>query len=214
MADMMQQVINRAKAQGWSHQITGSGHHKLVPPGDGEIVVASSTPGDQRAFKNFLAAMRRSGFKEENERDDAMEKRRVRGLTEILRGLLRESPDRPYTMEELRLIAHARMPDCAESSVSSSIDHMHKLGEIVRVAPGQYRWAGEVHTAPSVVTQPVREQEQQSPPAATPPGNGGEVDKLLADFLDIAARVEAVLRKHAKIEQKNQELKRLLLGEE
>jgi hypothetical protein len=207
MSNQMQEVIAKAIEQGWSHQVTGSGHHKLVPPGDGDIVVASSTPGDQRSFKNFLASMKRNGFKEMDEREILMEKRRVRGLTNALRELMRSKPGKPYNTDELKLIAHARMPGCAESSVSSSIDYMHKLGEIVRLAPGQYRWAGEVQTMASVVTQPVLEQQGEQSPV-------GEVDKLLADFLEIAARVETVLRKHAKIEQKNQELKRLLMGED
>jgi hypothetical protein len=52
-----------AREQGWEIGQTSKGHTRWVPPDKTKpIVVGSGTPGDQRAIKNLLAQLRRSGF--------------------------------------------------------------------------------------------------------------------------------------------------------
>lgn len=53
-----------AKRQGWPVDRTKQGHVRFWPP-DGVTPpsIYSGTPGDQRAIRNFLADLRRKGFR-------------------------------------------------------------------------------------------------------------------------------------------------------
>lgn len=54
-------IERAARAQGWRERPTRSGTMWLSP--DGKTAVAwHNTPSDQRAVRNFLAAMRRGGL--------------------------------------------------------------------------------------------------------------------------------------------------------
>lgn len=57
-------VIKRAEEQGWTIRYSRNGHPIFVPPTkDAPMVVTSGTPSDHRTWKNFLAQMKRSGYK-------------------------------------------------------------------------------------------------------------------------------------------------------
>lgn len=57
------EIEKAAVQQEWVVERTGRQHRRLVPPDKTqEIVVTSGTPSDQRAVKNFLSKMKRSGF--------------------------------------------------------------------------------------------------------------------------------------------------------
>ena len=49
------------KSQGWRIESTKGVHFKLIPPGDGQIVVVAGTPSDHRAFANTKSRCRKSG---------------------------------------------------------------------------------------------------------------------------------------------------------
>jgi hypothetical protein len=53
-----------AKRQGWPVDQTKDGHPRFWPP-DGVTppAIFSGTPGDRRAIRNFLADLRRKGFR-------------------------------------------------------------------------------------------------------------------------------------------------------
>jgi hypothetical protein len=56
-------IVKAAKEQGWREERTTKGHLRLVPPDPTKRpCVASGTPGDARAIRNFLAQCRRSGL--------------------------------------------------------------------------------------------------------------------------------------------------------
>jgi hypothetical protein len=216
----VEQVIKRAKEQGWDYEFTGNGHHKLTPPGDGQIVVTSGTPGDQRSFKNFLAAMKRSGYKEQDEREELMERRRVRGVVEVVRSVLRESPDKTYKIDELKMITGARVPGASPNSHHNAIHHLMGGGEIKRVGHGEYRWAGDpnMHEMPSIATMAAHEPEppkppsSAAPPAAPPPVDDDEreLNEVLDLLMTAMSRAEKLLRKYNAYIKKVQELKQLL----
>lgn len=58
----MREVIEQAKAQGWTATLRKAGHWKLSSPGGKGSVFMSQTPSDWRAVKNNLSIMRRYGF--------------------------------------------------------------------------------------------------------------------------------------------------------
>lgn len=59
----MRDIERAAREQGWRVERTAKGHVRFVPPDPTmPIVVASGTPGDRRAIRNLLAALRRSGL--------------------------------------------------------------------------------------------------------------------------------------------------------
>lgn len=55
-------VVKQAEEAGWTTEKTSKNHWKFNPPGGGRPVFTSGTPGDFRAFQNFLTKMRRAGF--------------------------------------------------------------------------------------------------------------------------------------------------------
>lgn len=74
----IRELVRLAIAQGWRHSWTGANQHRLVPPGPGKIVIGPNTPSDMRAYDNFLAELKRNGFKEPNEREELLLRRRRR----------------------------------------------------------------------------------------------------------------------------------------
>lgn len=80
MADNeVQELMKRAKKQGWSVRKTGSGHWSFKAP-SGKTVVVAATPSDPRGMENARAELRRAGLKE-----DAPERSRWHRPPEILR---------------------------------------------------------------------------------------------------------------------------------
>ncbi len=62
----LRQLIKRAQEQGFRHQTTARNHHQFIPPDRTKsMVVTSGTPSDYRSWNNFLADMKRAGFKGE-----------------------------------------------------------------------------------------------------------------------------------------------------
>jgi hypothetical protein len=59
----LDRVRKRAEEQGWRYRRTERGHHQFYSPDKETIVTAAGTPSDQRGWLNFLADMKRGGFK-------------------------------------------------------------------------------------------------------------------------------------------------------
>jgi len=59
MKHAVKELLRWAEAAGWRVQFTRGGHLRLRHP-DGGVVVAASTPSDQRALANLRAQMRRA----------------------------------------------------------------------------------------------------------------------------------------------------------
>lgn len=58
-------VIKAAEAEGWTSERTGKNHWRLNPPegvNGGRPIFTSGTPGDFRAYQNFLTKLRKAGF--------------------------------------------------------------------------------------------------------------------------------------------------------
>jgi hypothetical protein len=55
-------IAKKARKQGWEIERTRGGHTLWISPG-GARLYTSSTPSDGRAFKNFVAELRRAGFR-------------------------------------------------------------------------------------------------------------------------------------------------------
>lgn len=57
-------LVDRARAQGWTVEQTKSGHWKFIPLDKTQkIVVGGGSGGDPRAWKNLEAQLKRSGFR-------------------------------------------------------------------------------------------------------------------------------------------------------
>lgn len=62
--DRFRAVMKAAEEQGWLVEMTSKKHWKFVPPHiEGRPVFFSGSPGDWRALRNFIAALRRHGFR-------------------------------------------------------------------------------------------------------------------------------------------------------
>ncbi len=61
--DHFRAIRAAAESQGWVVEETARQHWKFVPPKTGVTpVFFSGSPGDWRAIRNFVAAMRQRGF--------------------------------------------------------------------------------------------------------------------------------------------------------
>ena len=60
----VKEATRLAREQGWTVTKTNKNHWKFVSP-HGDIVVTSSTPSDWRTERNFLARLRRAGFRDQ-----------------------------------------------------------------------------------------------------------------------------------------------------
>jgi hypothetical protein len=60
--DVLRALIREARRQGWTVELTGSGHWRFVSPKDGERIFTSGSSSDVRAIWNHRARMRRHGF--------------------------------------------------------------------------------------------------------------------------------------------------------
>jgi transcriptional/translational regulatory protein YebC/TACO1 len=56
-------LIKKARQQGWRVEQTKNCHYKFFAP-NGTIVVAGSTPSENRGFKNLKSRLRARGFVE------------------------------------------------------------------------------------------------------------------------------------------------------
>lgn len=64
MSKDFREIRREAERQGWDAVQTRSGHWRFVPPDTTKpIVHTSGTPSDRRSLDNFIAQMRRSGFR-------------------------------------------------------------------------------------------------------------------------------------------------------
>lgn len=57
----LQPIAEMAAEQGWTFEVTGSGHLRWVSP-DGKVVVTPSTPSDRRSELNSRSQLRRAGL--------------------------------------------------------------------------------------------------------------------------------------------------------
>lgn len=70
----VEDLADLARHQGWRVERTRSGHWRFLPPNPSlPAVVASGTPSDWRALRNFRAQLRRSGLALESARDPSGE---------------------------------------------------------------------------------------------------------------------------------------------
>lgn len=59
------ETLKAAEKAGWTTEKTSKGHWRLNPPqgtNNNRPVFTSGTPGDFRAYQNFLTKMRKAGF--------------------------------------------------------------------------------------------------------------------------------------------------------
>lgn len=56
------QIIRRAKHQGWRVDVGGSGHYRFFAPDGKGLVTVARSPSDHRAILNIEADLRRAGL--------------------------------------------------------------------------------------------------------------------------------------------------------
>lgn len=61
--DRFKAVVKAAEHQGWRVEQTKKKHWKFLPPSGEGLVIYSGSSSDWRALRNFIAAMRRHGFR-------------------------------------------------------------------------------------------------------------------------------------------------------
>lgn len=167
-------VRKKAESQGWRYQKTSNGHHQFYSPDKVSIVTTSGTPGDQRGWQNFLAEMRRGGYKDEpgpigvaimkarNEETNLgiIAAPKYEGTTSgLVKDFLRDNPSSVFNIDRVSLHVLAKKPDATKLAIQQALTVMAAKGEVKRVGRGEYQWA-------STGAKPAEVQPAQ--PAAGP----------------------------------------------
>jgi hypothetical protein len=166
-------VRKKAEQQGWRYDKTTGGHHRFFSPDKESIVTASGTPGDQRGWLNFLADMKRAGYKDDFgalgvslgeallvaqeklvippipnpvETTNSVEEERSVSITEHVRSLLRNNPTKVYHVQDVLTKVKAVSKKASVMNVGQALTSGAKLGTFKRVGggkSGQYQWGGD-----------------------------------------------------------------------
>lgn len=154
----IERVIKEARDQGWRYNLTTQGHHQFLAPDGAGIVHTSGTPGDQRSWNNFMADMKRHGYKHHANGATLGELTGMSGGIEHVppqpgpegikvsaRALIRDHfskhPVATFKVDELVKIVHAVRPDLIPGTITMALSAMAEKGELVRVKMGWYRLA-------------------------------------------------------------------------
>lgn len=206
----VQLVVRAALEQGWRHDRTQNGHHRFYAPDGQGIVVTSGTPSDSRGFLNFIAEMRRHGFKTPEETEQApaapqpeheSPQKLPRGaIATLVRDALRCASPHPRSLEHVTMTVRARYPAANELSIKSSYYNCTDLPGFVKTIEGiAYR-----PDAPAAPTNRATDKAQ--------PIGGEEASDVAAleEALTALARIEAVVRKYQAIAKQTSELRKAL----
>lgn len=167
----LDKVRKKAEQQGWRYDKTTGGHHRFFSPDKESIVTASGTPGDQRGWLNFLAEMKRAGYKDDfgalghtlgealqaaQEKNNAPPappveqptvsvKEDTVSVTDHVRSLLKNHPTKVFSVEEIMTKVKAVSKKANKPSVSQALTTGAKRGTFKRVGEGRsglYQWGG------------------------------------------------------------------------
>lgn len=205
-AQELEEIIDRAEQQGWQARDTQSGHKQLFAPDGRGIVVAPGTPSDHRSIDNFVADLKRHGYKPFNNTEELMAQRRVRGVKGVIEAALRENPTKAFGIHELRDIALTKLPGTAPNATDSALSNMVAAGRIERVSMGVYQWKPDLpglEPVAQAVPAPAAAQELVD-------DDERELNEVIGELMDVMGRAEKLLRKYHSIIKQVGALRKLL----
>jgi hypothetical protein len=235
----MQQVVKRAQEQGFRYRTTERNHHQFYAPNGHDIVVAPGTPSDQRGWNNFMADMKRAGYRVHDASTSLGDVLREAGVgqaqerqaatkasvRQLLREYLQARPGQTVPYEELEKLVSTARPDLNYNAAAQTLSVMVTKGELVRVKVGWYRAVTdedrrqvETPQTNGAAGPPVVAPQPTAPPVLEPPATSStdsdiaELDDAVTKMLDAFSTVERLLRKHRETMKKVAELKKLLSG--
>lgn len=192
MSDPISQVIDEALAQGWQHDRTTRGHHQFFAPGGKGIVVTSGTPGDHRAFRNFMSEMKRRGFVmgERKRVGYGLAKRQVLAY-------LRRHENQEVSREDLRAYLRSVIPGIAAQTIDKNIRAAAFTEGVVQTPIGLI-YRSVTMTTTKVVTEPHTKAPEASL-ITTPTIGRDEEERELDEALEALAKIERIIRRHKEI---------------
>lgn len=231
MADDFDTLMDLAIEQGFQHRLTEKGHHQLFAPDGHTIVVTSGTPGDYRAYDNFLAELKRAGYDPDwkpppkaNGEDHVakiVQKRLQMGLvSNMLMEIFQANPARMHAFNDLKDVVSARLNTKISLSVMyNNLSRMTEKRFIKRLSKGVYQWAGAKPDA--VPAPPAIWPSTPLPTGSPPPVMGAAGQRLGDDALDAEldkldralaaiADIESVIRRVREVVGQMAELKKSL----
>ena len=221
----LEEVKKRAEQQGFRVTRTNRGHWQFYAPNKEDIITVGGTPGDWRGWQNFIASLKRAGYDPgaTTPLAEALEKAVIEtplpstqhlSISDLIKDVIRNSPDRVFQYSEVVAICKARRPEILESSVGSALSMLYSRGTIARCGKGQYRWSSE--------EQKPKPNGSTRPPTTAVPDNSlgvltGDVDidadlHELDDALAALSRIETVVRRNREVLIQLQRVKVLLSG--
>lgn len=178
MSDM-DQIIREALAQGWQHDLTTRGHHQFFAPNGQDIVTTSGTPSDHRAFNNFMARMRRSGF-------DMNHRTKYGAAKKEILAYLKRHEGQEVTKDDLRVYLRSVLPGISDLTIYKNIRVVETL-------------EGIVNTPLGVIYRPTIPEPPKVTVAATPTISRDTDEQELDEALEALAKIERVIRRHKEI---------------
>jgi len=196
------QVVKLAEEKGWKVKVNGGGHRSLVGP-EGQVVNVSSTPSDVWAGRHVAADLKRAGLNVVLEQDPVQHRGRAAALC---RDHMRNHPSEVFDADKLMMIVRARYPQATIESVRAFFVDGAKRGTLKRMERGAYQWIG--YEGESVEPKPA--PVVAAPPAIPSDDELVEDMKILDDALTALSKIETVVRKHKKLAEQWNTLRKLM----
>lgn len=130
----LEKVRRKAEEQGWRYRRTEGGHHQFYSPDKETIVTAAGTPSDQRGWLNFLADMKRGGFRSAEDYGTV-----AQALVEAQNKATKPEPSSQQAEQSVEPSSTTTQPTITERSEVtkpkvSAVDHVRSL---LRNSPGK-----------------------------------------------------------------------------
>ncbi len=214
----MKDVISKAQEQNWRHRLTEKGHHQFLSPNGKDIVVASGTAFDGASWHDFMANMKRAGFRDGLGTLAEVMPKGLSGLRtgQLILDLLGRHPD-GLSAPDIIAFVRSNRPTASANSVHQALATLIARGTLERPRLAFYR-----------IPRPEPPKEPSSSPssvlsvgAAPPQHAAGEssgdpqIDEDLAALdgaLAALARIEDVVRRNRDVLHQLARLKKLLGG--
>ena len=179
-------VIREALAQGWQHDLTTRGHHQFFAPNGRDIVVASGTPSDHRAFNNFMAQMKRKGF--------VMDRKRTKygaAKREIV-AYLKRHEGQEVSREDLKVYLRSVLPGISEITILKNLRAVETVEGVTNTPIGM------IYRSITWVTQPT-ERAPEAKLIQTPAIHRDTDEQELDEALEALAKIERIVRRHKEV---------------
>lgn len=226
----LDEVIERAKAQGWQQRDTTGKHYQLFAPDGKGIVTVGRTATDRHAFQNFMSEMKRNGYQPPDDREELLDKRAQGSARKKILDYALKHPDAIITTQDMVALTGTRA-----NNVHVALARLWGSEHLTKLQLGQYKLNAshpdvvkgqpaepkpepepEPETATNGTADPMKVDlfQRTIAPVVELPSSSDEAKRIVDDLLALASRIERwgedVHRREAAVAKRERKLRALL----